>query len=145
MNIDVFTFWVLIWQILDIYVGKKQFYCQIFVKPFQILDGKPSSTEVWSQDIIVYKIHNCFGKCLQILTLLFKLGVFIIFSIKGLLWSTTNLSKLWVYMSSNWHQTLNWLIQAFYRVSYIEMSVFKWFWRVEGSKILLISLWRHVQ
>ena len=45
MNIDVFTFWDLIWQTLDIYVGKKQFYFQIFEKPFQILDGKPSSTE----------------------------------------------------------------------------------------------------
>ena len=32
-----------------------------------------------------------------------------------------------------------------YRVSYIEMSVFKWFWGVEGSKILLNFLWRHVQ
>ena len=45
MNIDVFTFWDLIWQTLDIYVGKKQYYFQIFEKPFQILDGKPSITE----------------------------------------------------------------------------------------------------
>jgi hypothetical protein len=45
MKIDVFTFWDLIWQTLDIHVGKKRFYFQIFEKPFQILDGKPSSTE----------------------------------------------------------------------------------------------------
>ena len=33
----------------------------------------------------------------------------------------------------------------FYRVSHIEMCDCKWFWGVEGSIILLIFLWRHVQ
>ena len=36
-----------------------------------------------------------------------------------------------------------WIAPCFshnYRVSHIEMSVFKWFWRVEGSIILLIFL-----
>ena len=32
-----------------------------------------------------------------------------------------------------------------YRVSHIEMSESKWFWGVEGSIILLIFHWRHVQ
>ena len=35
---------------------------------------------------------------------------------------------------------------CYYRVSHIEMSESKWFWRIEGSIILMIFLWRsHVQ
>ena len=35
-------------------------------------------------------------------------------------------------------------ISRMYRVSHIEMCDCKWFWGMEGSIILLISLWRHV-
>ena len=48
------------------------------------------------------------------------------------------ISSVWIYKIKACH------IWS-YRVSHFEMSESKWFWGIEGSIILLIFLWRHVQ
>ena len=54
---------------------------------------------------------------------------------------------IWILENIIWPLTQNQRILAFtwYRVYHIEMCDCKRFWGVEGSMILLIFLWRHVQ
>ena len=52
---------------------------------------------------------------------------------------------LYISVSVSYCTLLIYLRLPFYRVSHIEMSESKWSWGVEGSIILLIFLWRHVQ
>ena len=76
--------------------------------------------------------HNIRSKCCNIChsdcTYLHDLGMYFVHHFSDFTdWLSANL-----YLLCSYHIT--------YRVSYIEMSVFKWFWGVEGSIILLIFL-----